>query len=288
MPTWFKRTGPLFGANTVSECDIVSYNGKLIVAAFNRAPMAQEVLFYDVSDIDNPALLATRPWAGAMGGMLVDASGNLHIYGASPPAQNNPPFNSIIHSSVDSSWNLSAPNTILGPSGMGFNNITVAKTPLGYVLAVEQAYPDGTKAESYIKSPCPCFSTFTVLGSLTGASSDFTGKSRIRHNPGDGWTYITSDAIAGYTKIARTHDFASFQFSTSPHGFLGPDFGDAFPGVVGGDVFYNGNVSWEEWSFEGKPCVIAIFFQGNEVNTASYRVAVYHGALQSLFSEFTF
>jgi hypothetical protein len=290
MPLWFKRAGPLLPANTANESDVIAFNGRLILATFNRPPMVQQVSFYDISDISNPVLLAQRAWAGAMGSMLVDTSGSMHIYGSSPSAQNDAPYNSIIHSSVDANWNLSAPNTIIGPSGMGFNNLGAAVVPGGYIFAVEQAYSNGNKAESF------CFSTTPDFASLTWKSAfynpgtttvDFTGRSRIRHMP-DGWNYVTSDTSAGYCQIARTQDFVTFKFCTAAaFGFLGPDFGDAYTGP-GGTPKYDGNVSWEEWTLNGQPCVIVIWFQSNETNDGELRVGIYNGTLASLFSRFTF
>ncbi len=282
MPLWQKRAGPILPVNSSNEASLVKYDGKLVMVVFNRTPLASQVLFYDLSDGENAILIASRPWGAAMGGTVVDDQGVLHLYGVNPPATNNPPYNSIVHVTVDANWNLSAPNVIIGPSGMGFNNIEVAKTPLGYVLAVEQAYSNGIKAESYILSQNPAFQSFTVLYSF-GNASDFTGKSRIRSMP-DGWTYVTSDSITGQTRIARTQNFTTWKFSTSPFSFLGPDHGDAYPGVVGGPIFYNGNVTWEEWNGE----VIAIYFQGNEVDNASLRIAKFDGTLADLFAKFTF
>lgn len=289
MPLWLKRAGYLLPANTANESDILVYNGKLILAVFNRPPMTQQVIFYDISDIANPVLLATRSWAGAMGSMLVDAGGVLHIYGSSPSAQNVAPYNSIIHSSVDASWNLSTPNTILGPSGMGFNNIAVAAVPGGYILAVEQQYTGGStgKAESYCFSATPDFAAFTVKSAFYNPSTDFTGRSRIRHMA-DGWNYVTTDSQNGYCKLARTQDFITFKFCiNTSFGFLGPDFGDAYV-AAGGQPAYDGNVSWEEWTLNGQPCVVVIWFQSNETNNGQLRVGLYNGTLASLFARFTF
>jgi hypothetical protein len=286
MPEWFKRASPLFPVNTHNEGDLIVYDGKLILAEFNRSPLAQEVRFYDLSDGWNAVHLATRPWSAAMGGLCLDTNGGLHVYGSSPPAQNTSPFNSIIHCSVDSSFNFSPPNTILGPSGMGFNNLAVAKTPLGYVMRLEQAYPNGLKAASCILSQTPDFASYTVLGALYNNQVDFTGKSRIRSMP-DGWTYVTSDAV-GHTRLARTQNFTTWKFATSSFSFLGPDFGDAFPGTVGGQSFYNGNVTWEEWPIDGVPHVIAVYFHGNETTEGRVMLAKYKGTLADLFAEFTY
>lgn len=290
MPLWFKRAGPLLPANTANESDILAYNGKLVLAVFNRPPMTEQVLFYDISDIGNPILLAQRPWAGAMGSMLVDGSGVLHIYGASPPAQNIAPYNSVIHSSVDANWNLSAPSTIIGPSGMGFNNLGVAVVPGGYIFAVEQAYPNGNKAESYCFSPTPDFASLTWKSAFYNpgpTTVDFTGRSRIRHMP-DGWCYITSDTSTGHCRIARTQDFVTFKFSTNTgFGFLGPDFGDSYNGP-GGQPAYDGNVSWEEWTLNGQPVVVVIWFQSNETTDGELRVGLFHGSLADLFGKFSF
>ncbi|BAR58818.1 hypothetical protein NK6_5660 [Bradyrhizobium diazoefficiens] len=295
MPLWFKRCGSVLPANTANESDILAFNGKLVLAVFNRPPLTQQVIFYDISDPTNLVQLAVRPWAGAMGSMLVDSAGVLHIYGSSPPAQNTSPYNSIIHSSVDANWNLSTPNTIIGPSGMGFNNIGVAAAPGGYVLAVEQAYSNGNKAESYLFSTAPDFSAsptwksaFYNPGSPPTPTTDFTGRSRIR-SMSDGWTYITSDSSQGYCRIARTQDFVNFKFATnSTFGFLGPGPQDAFPGTVGGNPFYDGNVSWEQWTFQGAPCVYSIYFESNETNNGELMLGVYLGTLSDLFSRFSF
>lgn len=286
MPLWLKRAGGLLPTNTSNESDLVVYNGKLILTVFNRAPLTSQVSFYDISDIANPILLAQRPWPGAMGSTLVDAAGVLHIYGSSPPARNVSPWNSIIHSSVDAIWNLSTPNTIIGPSGMGFNNIAVAAVPGGYMLAVEQQYAS-SKAESYSFSTTPDFASITVKSSFTTPSSDFTGRSRIKHMA-DGWNYVTTDSQNGYCKLARTQDFVTFKFCTNTtFGFLGPDFGDAYV-AAGGQPAYDGNVSWEEWTLNGQPCVVVIWFQSNETNNGQLRVGLYNGTLASLFARFTF
>lgn len=286
MPQWYKRAGGLLPANTANESDLVVYDGKLILAVFNRPPLAQEVKFYDVSDLANPVLLATRSWPGAMGSTLVDASGVLHIYGSSPAAQNSAPYNSIIHSSVDASWNLSAPNTIIGPSGMGFNNITVAKVPSGYMLSVEQQYV-GSKAESYSFSTTPDFASYTVKCAFYNPPTDFTGRGRIKYMP-DGWHYVTNDSQDGYCKLARTQDFVTWKFCTNTaFGFLGPDFGDAYTGP-GGPPKYDGNVTWEEWTLNGQPCVVVVWFQSNETDNGQLRVGIYHGTLAGLFAQFTF
>jgi hypothetical protein len=291
---WFKQEGDLLPANSANESDIIVYAGKLILAAFNRPPMVQQVKFYDISDPTNPILLATKPWAGAMGALLVDNDGQLHIFGSSPPAQNVDPFNSIIHSSVDQNWNLSSPNIIIGPSGLGFNNIGACRTPNGYALAVEQAYPNGNKAESYMVSTTPDFSSFTWKsafynpGSGSTPTVDFTGRSRIRYMP-DGWIYITSDSGQGYCRIARTQDLVTFKFaSEAVSGFIGPGPQDAYQGTVGGKPFYDGNVSWEEWTYQGQPVVYSIYFQSNETDDGSLKLGAYFGTLQSLFSKFTF
>jgi len=287
MPQWFKRAGGLLPANTANESDLVGYGGKLILTVFNRLPLTQEVQFWDISDLwSAPALIAKRPWTGAMGSTLVDASGALHIYGSNPPGQNSAPYNSIIHSAVDASWNLSTPNTIIGPSGMGFNNIAVATVPGGYALAVEQQYTS-SKAESYSFSTTPDFASYTVKSSFTTPSSDFTGRSRIKHMP-DGWNYVTTDSQNGYCRIARTQDFVTWKMCTNTDfGFLGPDFGDAYV-AAGGQPAYDGNVSWEEWTLNGLPVVVVIWFQSNETTTGQLRVGLYNGTLSDLFSKFTF
>jgi hypothetical protein len=294
MPLWFKRCGSLLPANSANESDIIAYDGRLILASFNReAPLAQQVIFYDISDPANPVQLAAKSWPGGMGCMAVDAVGGLHIYGSSPAAQNSAPYNSLIHSSVDANWNISTPTTIIGPSGIGFNNVGVSAVPGGYVLAVEQAYSNGNKAESYLFSTSPDFSTYTVKSAFYNPGSgatptvDFTGRSRLRTMP-DGWTYITSDTAAGYCRIARTQDFVNFKFSTNTFGFLGPGPQDAYPGYVGGNPFYDGNVSWEQWTFQGAPCVYGVYFYSNETTTGSLMTSVFLGSLSDLFARFTF
>lgn len=288
MPAWYKRAGALLAPNVHNESDIIAYNGILLCATFNRAPLASEVIFHNISDPLNPIELARRAWPGAMGSMLVDASGALHIYGSSPPGQNVSPYNSIIHSAVDQNWNLSAPNTIIGPSGMGFNNIGVCVAPGGYMLCVEQQYSGTSKAESYIFSSSPDFASYTVKGALYNPSVDFTGRSRMRFMP-DGWCYITSDTAQGYCRIARTQDFSSFKFAADAYGFLGPDI-DVHPpaGASGGVPFYDGNVSWEEWTLSGGPCVYGIYFMSNEVDRGEIHNCVFNGTLAQLFAKFTF
>jgi hypothetical protein len=142
VPLWFKRSGSLLPANSANESDIVVVVGKLILAVFNRPPLTQQVIFYDISNPAKPVQLAAQRWAGAMGAMLVDSAGVLHIFGSSPPATND---NALIHSTVDANtWAISAPNTIFqlpNGSGQSFNNIGAGQLPDGcYLLSIEQAF----------------------------------------------------------------------------------------------------------------------------------------------------
>jgi hypothetical protein len=291
MPLWYKRAGSLFAPNTANESDIIAYSGILLCATFNRAPLASEVIFTDISDPSHPIELARRAWPGAMGSMLVDTAGTLHIYGSAAPAQNVAPFNSLIHSSVDAAWNLSPPNTIIGPSGLGFNNVGVCAAPGGYMLAVEQAYGNGNKAESFLFSADPSFASYTWKNALYNPGNptvDFTGRSRLRYMA-DGWFYVTSDTATGYCRIARTRDFVSFKFASDAYGFLGPDI-DVHPpqGASGGTPFYDGNVSWEAWTLNGAPCVYGIYFMSNEVDNGAVHLCLFDGTLAELFSKFSF
>lgn len=293
MPLWYKRESSLLPPNTANESDVIVVGGKLILVVFNRPPLAQAVVFYDISDQSSPVHLATQPWAGAMGAMLVDVGGDLHIYGSSPPATLD---NALIHSTVDpsSGWALSAPSTIyqLPPSsGMSFNNVGVGTLPDGsYLLSVEQAF-SGTKAETYYRSASdPSFATFTNKGAVYLSSQDFCGRTCIR-NGGDGWTYLTSDTSSGYCRIARTTDGvpANFKYATNTaYGFLGPGPQDAYPGHVGGNPFYDGNVSYREWSYLGVPIVVSVYFESNETNNGMLMTGLYEGSASTLYGQFTF
>jgi hypothetical protein len=140
----------------------------------------------------------------------------------------------------------------------------------------------------------PTFATYTWKssfynpGSSPTPTTDFTGRSRLRSMP-DGWTYVTSDSSQGYCRLARTQDFVNFKFANeSTFGFLGPGSQDAYPGSVGGNPFYDGNVSWEQWTFQGAPCVYGIYFESNETNEGALMLSVYLGSLADIFSRFTF
>lgn len=297
MPLWFKRSGTLFPPDTSNETDIIPFNGRLIAATFNRPPLTQEVIFRDISDPTNPILISRQPCPFAMGGILVDPATNiLHMYGSNPPARNSAPYNSLLHVAVNADWTLGAPNTILGPSGMGFNNIGVSiLSGGGFAMAIGQAYGDGPNAgllaQSFITSSVVDFSSFAVKSAFFNSTTDFIGARSIR--PGsDGWVYVTSDSLRGFTNIARTRDFVTFKFCTNQnYAFLGPDSGDAFSGTVtpSGPVFYDGNVSWCEWidKYGNQECY-AIYFEGNESTTASVKDAHYQGNMASLISQFAF
>ena len=291
VPLWFKRSGSLLPANLANESDIVVVIGKLILAVFNRPPLTQQVIFYDISNPANPVQLAAQPWAGAMGSMLVDSAGVLHIFGSSPPATND---NALIHSTVDpNTWAISAPNTIFqlpNGSGQSFNNIGAGLLPDGsYLLSIEQAFSGGGKAETYFRSTGPTFATYTDQGSLYLSQQDFTGRTCIRQGS-DGWTYLTSDTSTGYCRIARTKDGipANFRFATNPYGFLGPGADDTFPGKVGGNPFYDGNVSWAPWNYQGQPVIYSVYFESNETDDGELMIGAYLGTLASLVSQFAF
>ena len=292
MPAWYKRGGSLFPVNSSNETDICA-DAQLISATFNRAPLASEVVFSDISNPLAPIEKARRSCPGAMGAQFIDASGVRHIIVSSPPAQNVSPFNSILHMSVDAGWNLSQPNVILGPSGCGFNNIGACPVPGGYVMCVEQQF-SGYKAETYSFSTTPDFAVRQPLGALYSQSVDFTGRTCLRYMP-DGFVYATSDASTGHCRIARAPaifdaDFTSrFKFATDAFGFLGPDI-DVHPpvGASGGIPFYDGNVSYDEWTLSGQHCVYGVYFMSNEVDRGEIHNCLFHGTKAQLFAKFNF
>lgn len=287
MPLWFKRAGGLLPANTANEADLCPHNGKLVLAVFNRPPLTPEVQFWDISDLDvTPALLSKQPCTLAMGSLYEDESGQLHIIGSDPPARNVAPYNSIIHRPVNADYTLGIPNVVIGPSGMGFNNLGAARGPDGYVFAVEQQFAS-SKAESYNFCPTPDFSSLTWKTAFYTPPSDFTGRTRITYMP-DGWYYVTTDSQNGYCRLARTQDFVTWKFCTNgDFGFLGPDFGDAYV-VAGGPPKYDGNVTYAPWTYRGQPCVVVVWFQSNETDNGQLRVGIYLDTLTSLFSRFEF
>jgi hypothetical protein len=291
-PLWFKRAGGLLPANSANESDIIAYGrtGQLLLATFNRSPLAQNVSFYDVSNPSAPTLIRTIACPGAMGAMFEDAAGVLHLVVSNPPAQNSSPFNSLIHCALDSSFNIVSQNTIFGPSGMGFNNVAANRVPGGYLLAVEQQYPSYTlKAESYLFSTTPDFASFTVKNALYNPPTDFTGRCCIR-TLSDGWTYITGDTSQGDCRIARTNDAGTtLHFATNTNfAFLGPGSQDAYPGTPGGKPSYDGNVNWAEWSYGGSPGVYCVYFSSNEVDNGQLMLGFYPGSALSLVAPFNF
>jgi hypothetical protein len=299
MPFWYKRSGGILPPNTANESDMAVVNGMLVLAVFNRPPLTQQVIFFNISDPANPIQLAAKPWAGAMGSILVDASGVVHIYGSAPPPQSQITYNNaIIHSTVDpnNGWEISAPTTIIQlpvNSGLGFANIMAGAVPGGYLLGNGQDYSNGGFAQSFIFSTTPDFASYTQKaaffegGSFTN-ETDFIGRGKITMMP-DGWTYITSDSVNGYCRIARTQDFINFNFSTTTaYGFMGPGPTDAFPGKVGGTPFYDGNVVYTQWQYAGQPVVYAAYFESNETNNGQLMLAVYLGTLADLFAQFSF
>jgi hypothetical protein len=184
----------------------------------------------------------------------------------------------------------------------------------GFILACGQTWGDGPNSglfgQSLVTSNDPTFATYTVQAEVYfkppfGGSGgvDRIGIRCIR--PGDdGYIYMTNDtcyglnppSVQGYcqlmritpTKLMSAPAPSDFKLATNT-GFLGANFFQTVPAMIGGQPFYDGNVTWDAYHDRyGNPEMRAIYAVSNETTEGAFYPATYPGTFDQFVSQFTF
>ncbi|ETK18088.1 hypothetical protein [Pseudomonas sp. FH1] len=262
------------------ECSLFVHQGRLLEAAFRRDWFSTFAHTLEIRDFFTDQLLASHPWAGGMGTVVVDDAHVIHVFGNTNWASYN---NKIIKSTLDpATFTPSAPiDALLVNSPFKFYNLDITKYGTKWRAIVEISNDQGPAIYFAESSDLV---NWVYRGGRLGAPGEYVGCPSIHWVPDRNaflLTFLKSVSGKFVTRPAKSSDncFTFSYFTSNGPNPAGSYLLDADPGTEGKNA---SDLSMVE--LDGK--VYGVYLTGDQLTIARRNTFHYDGTMAQLYDEF--
>jgi hypothetical protein len=262
------------------ECALFVHDGRLLEAAFKRGWFNAYADTLEIRDYFADELLASHPWPGGMGAVVVDENNEIHVFGNTNWSSYN---NKIIRSVLDPvTFEPSAPtDAMLVNSPFKFYNLDITKYGDRWRAVIEISNDSGPAV--YFAESLDLVS-WVYKGGRLCSPGEYVGCPSIHWVPNRGaflLTYLKSVGGKFVTHPAKSIDncFSFTHFASKGANIAGSHFLEADAGTEGKNT---SDVSFVE--FEGK--VHGVYLTGDQQTFARRNTFCFDGTLDQLYDQF--